>query len=143
MKRYGFTGTRRGLTMFQKDALRQVLEHGLRRFGKVEVYHGDCIGADAQFDTIAADLNVPRFLLPSDIEAMRAHCERRGAIVIEPPARPLKRNDRIVSLAEVMIGCPETDYEVLKSGTWATIRRTRKAKRPLVLIFPSRVATES
>jgi len=140
---YGFTGTRRGMTNFQLDGTRRVLMHGIKTFEVVEVYHGDCVGADEQFDEIAADLGLPRFLLPGNDERYRAHCERRGAIILEPPAPPLARNDRIVFHANIMTATPGEDIEMNRSGTWATIRRTRNAGKKLILLFPDRLKTRA
>ena len=39
----------------------------------------------------------------------------------------MARNDRLVELATVLLAFPETQEEQLRSGTWATIRRARKA----------------
>lgn len=45
------------------------------------------------------------------------------------------RNDRLVYHADVLIAFPETLNEETRSGTWATIRRARKAARE-VRIYP-------
>lgn len=45
----------------------------------------------------------------------------------------MKRNDRLVELADTLVAFPRTRQEVLRSGTWATIRRARKAGIPVEL----------
>lgn len=53
------------------------------------------------------------------------------------PAFPyLDRDKHIVAESTVMIATPGTQKEVVRSGTWATIRYTRAAKKPLYIIFP-------
>jgi hypothetical protein len=47
----------------------------------------------------------------------------------------MKRNDSLVASASRLIAFPKTADEELRSGTWATIRRARKAGVP-VLMFP-------
>jgi hypothetical protein len=47
----------------------------------------------------------------------------------------LARNDKLVELADRLIAFPKTSKEVLRSGTWATIRRARKKGIP-VDIYP-------
>ena len=47
----------------------------------------------------------------------------------------MKRNDSLVEAAGRLLAFPKTANEVLRSGTWATIRRARKAGVP-VLMFP-------
>jgi hypothetical protein len=36
-----------------------------------------------------------------------------------------------------LIATPSTDDEQLRSGTWATVRYARKAKKRIKLIFPN------
>jgi len=131
----GFTGTRAGMTEAQKVSVRRVLERIGARYGNL-VVHGDCKGADEQFDGIAAGLGLERHIYPCDIEYMRAHCELRGAKQMREPARPLVRNGWIVEVTLVMMATPKEYVEELRSGTWATVRRSRKSPNPLILIPP-------
>lgn len=39
---------------------------------------------------------------------------------------PLKRNDALVAGANLLIAFPQTMHEILRSGTWSTIRRAWK-----------------
>jgi len=55
---------------------------------------------------------------------------------VHPPRGYLDRNTDIVKHSHILIGCPSTLNEVLRSGTWATIRRARRIKTPCILIFP-------
>jgi hypothetical protein len=47
----------------------------------------------------------------------------------------MERNDRLVLLADVLLAFPSTRDEVVRSGTWATVRRARKANVP-VMVYP-------
>lgn len=133
----GFTGTRAGMTPAQKTAVREILSRTEIALTENSVGHGDCVGADAEFDEIAKELEYQRNIYPSDIESMRAHCELRGAIQVSEPEKPLIRNSRIVNDSSMIIATPKESTEVLRSGTWATIRRARKAGCELYLVLPN------
>jgi hypothetical protein len=131
----GFTGTRNGMTSEQ----RTVVEKILRRLEPEWVVHGDCIGADGNFHDIAirlrsySDDKYRIRLRPCDLSA-RAWCE--GGDDVTPVKKPLVRNGDIVADADLQIGTPSTHKEVMRSGTWATIRRARKSGTPLVIVWP-------
>lgn len=136
----GFTGTRSGMTPSQKTAVVRILERCGSKYGSLDghplVGHGDCKGADEEFDEIARTLQCVRHIFPSNLEQTRAHCEKRGAIEISLPAPPLTRNVWIVDRSFVLIATPRESVEVLRSGTWATIRRARKSNVRLLLVTP-------
>lgn len=64
---------------------------------------------------------------------------QRGAVVIEVDqagsvgASYMARNDRMVAECTELVGFPYTAQEEVRSGTWATIRRARKAHRGLTI----------
>ena len=127
----GFTGTPRGMTAAQKQSLRRELA----KVAVTEGHHGDCIGADAEFHELLREL-YPRAVVvihPPENDAKRAFC--RGDVV-KPELPYLVRNKAIVEVCEVLFACPGTKHEMLRSGTWATIRRAKKAERGLVLVYP-------
>lgn len=45
----------------------------------------------------------------------------------------MKRNDLIQESADVLVAHPESKIEQLYSGTWSTVRRFRKAKKPILI----------
>jgi hypothetical protein len=127
----GFTGTRKGMTSAQRD----VIEELLVEYQPTEVHHGDCIGADAQFDGIAKKLKICRVIHPPDRAIYRAFC--KGEVVL--PERPyLDRNYDIVNTVDIMIACPAGTQEILQSGTWSTVRcaRTCLSISKLIIVFP-------
>jgi hypothetical protein len=128
----GFTGTRNGMTNAQKVTVTQLLQE----LDAALVGHGDCVGADHEFDEIARFLEIRRVIFPSNIESMRAHCELRGATQITEPMKPLVRNGWIVGASVALIATPKEYQEELRSGTWSTIRRARAAKLTLYLVKP-------
>jgi len=52
------------------------------------------------------------------------------------PKEPLARNRDIVNMSDILIAAPGEKAEVLRSGTWATIRYARKMSRKLLVIYP-------
>lgn len=105
------------------------------------VHHGDCIGADAAMHIIARDyLNKVVVIHPPTDDAKRAFCKWDILLGAKPY---LDRNHDIVDRSEVMIACPGEHNEVLRSGTWATIRYARKLKKPIIIIKPTTVELEN
>lgn len=122
-----FTGTQRGMTEQQKAKVRARLI-GLR---PTAVVHGGCIGADDEFDEIAAKLGIDRYVFPCDIESKRIPDNvlrmRTGSnVVIMPPKPPLERNKTIVMAGDILLVCPKEKSEILRSGTWSTYRYGKK-----------------
>lgn len=131
----GFTGTQEGMT----DLQRGTVERFLRAWHVLAFEHGDCIGSDEQADEIAVRIGLCRVLRPCTIESKRAHCDKaHGGRVLKvyDPIAPLARNDLIVRDAHIMLATPKGS-ETLRSGTWATIRRARAARKHLIIIYPS------
>ncbi len=130
MTTVGFTGTRNGMTEPQRQAVRGIL---MAREPSVCV-HGDCVGADADFDGICQELGIERTCRPCTFESMRAHT---GAREVAEPKRPMARNRDIVADADFMIACPPNFERIKKgSGTWATIGFAERAQKELFVIFP-------
>lgn len=118
-----FTGTQVGMTNRQKGELR----NRLKQISPILFVHGGCIGADNEADVIAASEGIDRLILPGPVGAKRvlnAVFEgRTGSRVTIQRAKPyLVRNKDIVNSGSILIACPRTATEQLRSGTWMTIR---------------------
>ena len=125
----GFTGSRKGITEAQAGVLRRLL-HDVSEF-----HHGDCIGADNAAHDIARAGGSPWIVgHPCTITSMRAYTACDETL---RPLAPLERNRSIVNAATRMIACPLTESEVVRSGTWATIRLARKQHCPLIIVYPN------
>lgn len=100
-----------------------------------EFHHGDCVGADSQASVIAGRLGFRIVLHPPLDPKKRAY--NIADLVLQ--ARPyLERNHDIVDACDVMFATPREMHEVLRSGTWATIRYARKCRKDLLVIQPER-----
>lgn len=135
----GFTGTRNGMTDEQYKAVVKIVTDLVCLSDEpVVCLHGDCIGADADFNKIVLDVSDPYLQTqtrPCTYENMRAFCEAKQ---IEEPKPPMQRNRDIVADSDVMIACPPNYVKIKKgSGTWATVGFTKKAKKPLYIVLPN------
>ena len=117
----GFTGSRNGLSIAQKKFLTEYIKnHDID-----EAAHGDCVGADAEFhDLLKKHKPTCKIsVFPSIYGKWRAY--RDGDYTHEPLAAK-DRDFLIVEFANIFIGCPPTDFEILHSGSWVTIRMAQK-----------------
>ena len=131
----GFTGNRFGLTENQKKEIRTILD----TYQNITLYHGDCIGADTMFHELCVEYkknNINKIIniiiFPPDDDKLRGF--NKGDIIM-PPKPYLKRNEDIVNKCDVLIACPlDKNKEILRSGTWATIRKARKLNKTIHLL---------
>lgn len=126
------TGTQRGITFAQHQAVRRFLA----RYQRIEEFHsGACIGADYAVNNIVARRvpGVELHLWPCTIRSKQAigPCHVRHA-----EREPMDRNQEMVNRCQILLAFPGEREEVLRSGTWATIRRARKAFKTIVYFFP-------
>jgi hypothetical protein len=136
----GITGTQRGTSVAQAWSFTGVVKDLAKIYGAeprwdVTLHEGDCVGADAELTHMLL-LAMPWARVeghPCTIEAKRAHIE---ADVMHPVKHALERDHDIVRASEMLIACPYEMREVLRSGTWATVRYALKADVPVVMIWP-------
>ena len=134
MVNIGFTGTQEGMTPSQKESFGVVWDKIKDTFGEVaEFHHGDCEGADKEAHDMAVYLGVYVVVHPPENSLKRAWCSGNRE---EKPLHYLKRNTKIVKACDMLIATPKEQEEVLRSGTWATIRRARKQNKPYLIICP-------
>ncbi len=119
----GFTGTASGMTDAQKARVKILLQK--YNIGECEFHHGDCVGADAEANEIAYGIGMPVVLHPPDNPTLRAFCTDAVKLMHEEK-KYLVRNHDIVDDTHLLIGTPFFYNEILRSGTWATIRYGKK-----------------
>ena len=135
----GFTGTRHGMTPPQQRAVRIVLGL-LRQCDELTAHHGDCVGADAEFDAVARDIGARIIVHPGRSvrggeESYRAFC--RGDEILTPLGH-FARNREIVAESDVMIATPYEATRQERGGTWYTIDRAERSGKPLAIVLPTR-----
>jgi hypothetical protein len=129
----GFTGTSRGMTPAQREAVRQWLWSALTFLE--EVHHGDCVGADAEFHELARWYGVDVILHPPEDPKARAWC--KGAVRSLPERPYLERNRDIAGACSTLLAAPHQVPMITRSGTWATVRHGMKLGRRVVIFTPS------
>ncbi len=135
----GFTGTRRGMTVRQKDGVQACLAFAF--LPGAEFHHGDCVGADAEAAAIAKDIGYtviahPGFGMgPGDDAVKRAYSEYNDRTL--RPETYMKRNQDIVDAADEMYAAPSGVVEQLRSDTWATVRMARRKGIHVGVIGPN------
>jgi len=136
----GFTGTQEGMTSEQYSELAVVIKTLIVQ--TTEAHHGDCDGSDEEFHecvvktaSFLGDANILMGIHPPINESKRAFCAS-GHIKMYPPKEYLDRNHDIVDIVDFMIATPKEMEEVLRSGTWATIRYSKKTHKDLCIIYP-------
>lgn len=132
-KHVGFSGTQRGMTSAQIYAVDRLLEEDI--ITQI-AHHGDCIGADADFHNLSVLEGLVLIGHPPINESKRAFCIFDE---VREPKEYIERNHDIVDEADWMIFTPETFEEVLRSGTWSTIRYAKKKNKDGFIVWPDGV----
>lgn len=134
----GITGTQRGMSKNQAHQLTMLLDKLYKLYsphGEVWLAHGDCLGVDCEAHYIAKDIGYHiRVHPPSNIKK-RANCQ--GADSMMPPQIYSIRNHDIVRTCDYLIVVPYQQIEIVRSGTWATLRYARQRDKPHTIINPN------
>lgn len=128
----GFTGSRHGVTAFQRAALMDVLSDAKPSVG----HYGDCKGADYEFFMICKALGVRTVSHPGDDELWRMFTL---ADQVYPSKPNLTRNRDIVAACDYLVACPAETVMVTRSGTWATVRYAIGVRTVLLILPDGRV----
>jgi hypothetical protein len=131
----GFTGTRNGMSKSQKKVFKETVIFLMRKELVTEFHHGDCMGSDDTADTIIKDHfpTIKVVVHPPKESKFRAFC--LGSL-IKPPKEYLDRNKDIVNESDILIAAPKEQEEVMRSGTWSTIRYAKKQSKPVIILLP-------
>jgi hypothetical protein len=133
----GMTGTQQGLSAAQRKVAAEILNGVLGT--APSLHHGDCIGADVQLADMAHPMGFFVVAHPPTDPKKRAY---HDSDLIMPERPYLERNRNIVKTCELMLAFPKEYVEQWRgSGTWATIRYSRKIKRHLWIIWPKGEST--
>lgn len=133
-----FTGTRKGMTPRQHSIVKQILEE----FEPTQVCHGGCKGADTEFHELCVYFSIPLIeVWPSNLPHTQGVLKSPGVsskclVIYKPPQPPLDRNWDIIREADLVVACPDTAVENLRSGTWATVRYADQLDKTIKVIKP-------
>lgn len=106
----------------------------LNRLQPTRVRHGDCLGADAEFNEICWLMNIPIEVHPPKDPSMRAFCTH-GVVKIHPEKGYLPRDRDIVNACEVLVGAPYSSGSKKGGGTWYTVEYAVKKKKDWVVCY--------
>ena len=124
--RVGFTGTQSGMTGFQRTAFINLINN----MNFDELHIGDCKGADTEAYSLFYGIKIGHIPDNNQKRSFLKYDEERL------PKPYLERNHDIVDETEILIATPKESKEVLRSGTWATIRYAKKQNKKVYVIFP-------
>lgn len=123
------------MTLRQSRMFIGIIE-AFRAVGEIEFHHGDAIGSDKQADYVARTLGCHMVIHPPKNPKYQAFCAQPGDTV-RPDGDYIVRDKIMVDEVDFLIGTPKTSKEVLRSGTWATIRYARdKTATPIIKLEP-------
>lgn len=125
----GFTGTQMGMTGQQMRVVSALVSV------MTELHHGCCIGADNTMHRLAMHRGVPIVLHPPTDTSKMANVRNASKCKLCRPRPYLTRNHNIVDACDMLLATPSGE-EVLRSGTWATVRYARKRGKPVKIVYP-------
>jgi hypothetical protein len=127
----GFTGTRRGMTPLQ----RATVDRLFRELQPTALHHGGERHADTEAHRLALDARVNVCVHPGPDFDFAHDCLGAGTVM---PVKPnLERNTDIAAAGvDGLVAAVAEHIEVLRSGTWSTVRRARKLGRRIWIVFP-------
>lgn len=130
----GFTGTSQEISIQQFTDLSAVMLWLSTGYDSQDIvlHHGDCVNADAIAHNMAVGLGWSVVKHPSTLSHKRAYTSGGETREAKPP---LKRNRDIVDETQILIAVPAQRKEVLRSGTWSTVRYARTKRRPIMLVL--------
>jgi hypothetical protein len=154
--KFGFTGTRHGMTPAQRLSFEAVMES--RR--PDQFMHGACVGADEQATLIANQMKQRPYIMAypgyyanvnkraeqaADNSSLRERSQesmRVSDMKMEPQSM-FMRNRHLVLSSDELVACPWQGKELEplpgqeKGGTWYTIRYAERIGRTVHIIWPN------
>lgn len=129
-----FTGTRQGMSAWQKQQLAKFLEE--HRSQVALFTHGACSGADAEAHDLVRDVCGSSTFIAVFPSTAKTRVHVQGADYMADPKPPLERDKDIVDCGcDLLLAAPLQMSEVLRSGTWSTIRYARKRHVPVQILW--------
>jgi len=130
IEQIGFTGSKAGMTGRQAATVLKLLDV----FQPKLVRHGNCVGSDEEFHQLVRMFH-PNIQIHVHLATTKYQASCLGDFHYDPKP-PLDRNNDIVDPSDVVIATPAQMTEVLRSGTWAAIRRARGKFIQVYIIGP-------
>lgn len=99
------------------------------------LHHGDCKGADAEAHWIAKHLYGKYTVCHPPIKS-RTRAFTTPNDEVRPQYDYITRDHHIVDESQFLIGVSKSMTELIRSGTWTTIRYARKKNKPILILWP-------
>lgn len=135
MTHVSFTATRKGLTVQQLRTATKLLPD----LTPTAVHHGCCRGGDTQLHYLVTKLfpliEIHRHW-PRDNRQTTACTSETNPLIDYAPKTFLDRDLDIAEAGSILVACPAEVTEVLRSGTWTTVRRAWRLQKPVILLWP-------
>lgn len=128
----GFTGTREGMTVFQRLAIRLLLQ----KYTPTEIHHGMCAGADTEFRDMVEEFDRSIKIIGHPPKNKNLYVESKCHEML-PPLDYLARDRAIAYACSTLVATPKSATEEARSGTWYTIHCARKLGKRIFIIGPS------
>jgi hypothetical protein len=129
-----FTGTREGMSAWQKQQLVKFLEEHRNQVALFA--HGACSGADVEAHYMVRDVCGSSTFIAVFPSTAKTRVHVQGADYVADPKPPLERDRDIVDCGcDLLLAAPLQMSEVLRSGTWSTIRYARKKHVPVQVMW--------
>lgn len=129
----GFTGTRSGMSEYQKKMVEKFLTENKVTTG----VHGGCVGADIDFHDICMKMDIVVHVRPGhsskDPENTKFRGDYTGAHKVYESDSHFARNRAIVNQCDYLLGTPYNDNQ--KGGTWYTINYAHEVGKEYQIII--------
>lgn len=123
--RISFTGSRHGLSDWQRQQLTNLLAANAHRI--TDAAHGNCMGADTEFHSLVLPFVVRVHVFPSTDRRTQSPIPA-DAYYVASPKPPMARNPDIVAAGpDLLVACPRQLSEQPRGGTWDIVRVARSA----------------
>ena len=127
----GITGTRKGMTEKQFNCIKNMIKEDST---VTHFHHGDCQGVDVQVAILFEHYRPDVWIIshPSN-GPTRAHGPADETM---KPKDYLVRDQDNVNASDYLWAAPN-GAEIVRSGTWATVRMARKKGIPITIVMPN------
>ncbi len=133
MTKVGFTGTQVGMSGDQAASVSTLLLT-FKSGERDEFHHGGCVGSDVQAAELARLHGYLTVRHPGNMPSKQDKRFVDDEVYMVLPN--MARNHMIVDQVEMMIAAPKQSNEVLRSGTWSTIRYSRRVSKRIYIVQP-------
>lgn len=132
-----FSGTEDGI---QSEPQERNFKRIVSRIEPVEFHHGCCIGWDEEAHNIIVEMYGDKVLIvghPPLNTIKMAKKLTAPRMIMRKPKEYLVRDKQMAIEGDILVACPKQLEEVIRSGTWATVRYAKALKKIVYVIFPT------